>query len=332
MPVSLKNMSVQADTLRAKLQAEQDEKNARQTKQEKQFKDNKFRPELIGAKTQYVVRILPNIFVDEGKSEPWVNTFVHIFFNPNGIKKFVLCPRTPGIGGSKTTPCPLCEKSRELFNKVNDKTASKAEGEMASNLYHKPRYFINVLIVEDPRPAEKNQKGEVLIYETGPQINDKMKEMLLDQKKDFHDPHKGYNLNLIVKKKGVQLNYESSHFTEVSTPVATTDAEFERITNAIHDLGKFCFSKPAKSYDEIKLIIEGKEPQKVEKTWDSKTGITTERVMGRTEIDENAVLPENPVTEQVPVTMPPVTVSTVATPESKPQQFNDEELLKQLDM
>lgn len=292
MPVSLKNMSVKADELRAKLVAEQEAKVKKPIK--KDYNDMKFKAEFIsGPKTTYVVRILPNIFNNEGKSEPWVQTFVHMFTDPNGRKRFVLCPRTLGIGGTKTTPCPCCEKSEALFKKVNDKVASEAEENIARMFYRKPRYFVNVLVLEDPRTTN-SQKGNVLIWEMGPQVFERLKETLIDQKKDFHDPINGYNLNVVVKSKAGNPNYESSYFAEKSTPIATTDSEFEKITNSIYDLAKFCF-KPPKSYEEIKLIMEGKEPEKTEKTWDSNTRQTTERPLNsRPEVDENVALQESP--------------------------------------
>jgi hypothetical protein len=58
-----------------------------------------------------------------------------------------------------------------------------------------------VLVVEDPRPADKNQKGKVLIFEFGPQIFEKFTETLVDQKKKFYLPQNGSNFNL-CKEEG----------------------------------------------------------------------------------------------------------------------------------
>lgn len=273
MAVSLKNLTVKADELRAKLKAEQEAKEQKAAPKQT-FDDIKFKGELIGVKTNYVLRILPNTYHNGGEDEPWVKTLVHIFPNPAGLKKFALCPSTLDA----KAPCPMCEKSRELFKKVNEKVASKAEEDVARRFYKKPRYFVNVLVVDDPRPVDKgNQKGKVLVWEMGPQIHERLKEALVEQGKKFHDVNAGFNFNLVIKKKGEHPNYESSFFSTEATPIATDDAELDRISNAIIDLQKFAIGKGPKSYDELKAIMEGKEPVKQDREYDSSTGKTTTR-------------------------------------------------------
>jgi hypothetical protein len=326
MAVSLKNMAVQADALRAKLKAEQDAKEQKAAPKA-DFNDSKFKGELIGAKTTYILRILPNTHLNDGNSEPWAQTAVHIFTNPMGVKKFALCPKTL----DKAAPCPLCEKSRALFAKVNAKEASKAEEDAARRFYHKPRYFVNVLVVDDPRPADKGcQKGKVLVWELGPQIKERLSEALIDQKKTFHDVQAGFNFHLVVKKKGEFLNYEASYFSPEPTPVATDDAELERISNSIVDLQKFAIGRGPRPYEDLKAMMEGREIEKKEREYDSATGETTSRPVGAPALNE-----EINFDDKAPVPAAKAAVASAAAPAapkaaSKPA-LSDDELLSQLD-
>lgn len=321
MAVSLKNLSVQADALRAKLKAEQDAKEQKAAPKT-EFNDTKFKPELVGLKTNYVLRILPNTYVNEGKSEPWVQTFVHIFPNPQGEKKFALCPKTL----DKQAACPLCEKSRALFAKVNNKEASKAEEDIARRFYHKPRFFVNVLVVEDPRPADKgNQQGKVLVWEFGPQIRDRFTEALLDQKKTFYDVAAGYNFQLVVKKKGDYVNYESSTFLSEASPIATSDAELDRISNAIVDLQAFAIGRGCRPYEDLKALMEGRDIQKQTREYDSETGKTSTAPLNRPALDESIELNE-------PAAPKAAAATASGKSAAKPTPVaSDEDLLKQLD-
>jgi hypothetical protein len=315
MAISLKNLQVNADELRAKLKAEQDAKEAKAAPKQT-YDDLKFKGELIGAKTSYVLRILPNTFNNGGVDEPWEKTFVHMFPNPQGMKKFVLCPTTL----DKSAPCPLCERAKVLFAKVNDKTASKADEENARKFYKKPRFFVNVLVVEDPRPIDKgNQKGKVLIWEMGPQVHEKLKEALIDAGKKFHSVMEGFNFNLVIKKKGEHPNYESSFFASDPTPITLNDDELDRISNAIVDVKKFALGKGPRSYDDIKAIMNGTEPERSQKEYDSSTGVTTVKPLNATTLNESVDLDE--ITQPVATTTAPVTQ----------KQMTDDELLAQLD-
>ena len=316
MAISLKNLSVNADQLRAKLQAEQEAKEARSAPKQT-FNDIKFKGELIGAKTTYVLRILPNTFVNDGQDEPWVQTLVHMFPNPQGLKKFAMCPTTL----DPKAKCPMCERARELFKKVNDKSASKSEEDTARRFYRKPRYFVNVLVVDDPRPVDKgNQKGKVLVWEMGPQIHDRLKEALLEQGKKFYAVQDGFNFNLVIKKKGEHPNYESSFFASEATPITKDDADLERISNAIVDIQKFALGRGPKSYEELQALMEGREPVKTEREYDSSTGQTTSRPMGRPALNENIDIDAPTVPAAVPAPKAP----------AKPE-LSDDELLAQLD-
>lgn len=328
MAISLKNLSVKADELRAKLKAEQEAKEQKAAPKTS-YDDVKFKGELIGMKTNYVLRILPNTYNNGGVDEPWVQTFVHMFPNPAGLKRFAQCPTT----FDPKAPCPLCEKSRELFKKVNDKVASKSEEDAARRFYRKPRFFVNVLVIEDPRALDKGcQKGKVLVWEMGPQIHEKLKEALVEQGKKFHDVQAGYNFNLVIKKKGEHPNYESSFFANEASPIATDDAELDRISNAIIDIRKFSLGKGPKSYEEIRAIMEGKEPVKNESEYDSETGKTTTKPMERAALNEAIDLDDNTTSTSTSTAPAPAHAPAPAKAKAEPvMQISDDDLLAQLD-
>jgi hypothetical protein len=317
----MKNMSSKAEELRARLKAEQEAKEAKVSKPQQQFDEIKFKGELVGMKTNYVLRVLPHIHVDNGENEPWVRTYVHIFPTPQGVKRFALCPTT--FDGK--APCPMCEKSRELFKKVNAQEASKAEEEVARKFYRKPRYFVNVLVVDDPRPADKgNQKGKVLIWEIGQQIFEKFNEALVDQGKFFYLPKGGFNFNLTVKKKGDFVNYESSSFSSEASDLS--DTIIDQVEGKIHDLNKFALKNGSKSYDDLLLIMEGKDPVKKEREFDSDTGKTTTRPM-------NAPLNESADLEADAAAPAPAARAAVANaaPKAPAKALSDDELLASID-
>jgi hypothetical protein len=195
---------------------------------------------------------------------------------------------------------------------VNKKEASKSEEDQARNFYHKPRYFVNVLVVEDPRTGEKSQQGKVLVWEFGNQVYEKLKEAI-DQKRYFHDPVNGYNFNVIVKKKAEYPSYESSFFSMEKS--AIPDDKIDSIGEKIVDLQKFAVGKGPKPYDELKALMEGNVPVKKEKEFDSATGKTTVRP----QLDEAVELDETPTPAATPAKKEPV------------KQMSDDELMKALD-
>jgi hypothetical protein len=316
------NMASKAEELRARLKAEQEAKESKATKQPTQFEDLKFKGELIGAKTNYVLRILPHIHVDNGENEPWVRTYVHIFPTPQGVKRFALCPST----FDAKAPCPMCERSRELFKKVNAQEASKAEEDVARKFYRKPRYFVNVLVVDDPRATDKgNQKGKILIWELGQQIFEKFNEALVDQGKFFYLPNGGYNFNLTIKKKADFVNYESSHFASEASNLP--DEVIAQLESKVHDLNKFALKNGARPYDDLIALMEGKEIVKKEREYDSATGKTDTRAMNAP-LNETVELHDEPA---APKAAAAVAAPAAPAAKPKPKALTDDELLASID-
>ena len=261
------------ETLR-KAHQEKDLKAKERDTNKVDLKEIVFKPELIGNQTEYTVRFLPNKFKDEGQGEPWSEQKTHSFVNEAQVKVFTVCPKNLGAD----TPCPVCEVAKELFVKVNGKTASKAEEQKAFDYYVKPRYRINVLVVSDPRKGPKNRTGEVLVLEMGKQLY----KIILDAFKtmNFDDPNTGNNFKLVLTKQGNDYhNYLRSFFEPNPTPIASTPEKVTKILDSVYDINKLFNFKP-KSYDEIKGLIKGEVPPKTERTFDSNTGTTTTEPLG----------------------------------------------------
>lgn len=233
------------DTLREKLKEQKEEQ---EKKQSGTFDDSwKFRPSLNNKpKVNYELRILPNVHTELG--EPWVKAFFHMFRRPDGKFIYTLCPTTFG----KDEKCPICEKSRRLFNS-NDQLDEKE----ARDLYRKARYFANVLIVKDPREGDENQEGQVLVWEFGNQIFDKITEALVEQDLNFYHPTEGHNFNLTIKKRGDFPDYSMSTFSPKSSAISDDESDLDRIFDEIHDLEDKVYGKGAKDYDKLLELMTG---------------------------------------------------------------------------
>jgi hypothetical protein len=213
----------------------------------------KFSPTLPSNKPKinYVVRILPNVHVNDGLDEPWLEAFAHIFTRPNGKKAYTICPTSNG----KEHKCPICEKSRAFWAKVNNGEASKAEEDIARAYNRKPRFYVNVLVVDDPRKGtEEDQTGKVLVWEVGPQVFEKFKDAFFEQKLAFYDVAEGYNFNVVIKNKGGNNNYESSHFSSAPSAISDDEEELDRIHGQIYNLQEKITGR-LRSYDDLKKLI-----------------------------------------------------------------------------
>jgi hypothetical protein len=214
----------------------------------------KFKPSLPSnkPKVNYVVRVLPNIHVDDGLGEPWFEAFAHIYTKSDGKRVYTICPTTNG----KDQKCPICEKARTYWTKVNGGSASKSEEDLARAYNRKPRYFVNVLVIDDPRKGtEEDQTGKVLVWELGPQIFEKFKDAFNDQKLIFWDALEGYNFNLIIKKKGEYVNYESSHFSAAATPISQDEDEMNKAHDQIFNLPEKVVGR-LRTYQELQKLLE----------------------------------------------------------------------------
>ena len=250
----------------------------------------KFKPTLPSnkPKVNYVLRILPNVHINEGMDEPWFESFVHIFTRSNGKKVYTPCPTSNG----KEHKCPICEKARTYWAKVNGGEASKAEEDLARAYNRKQRYHLNVLVVDDPRKGtEEDQTGKVLVWEIGPQIYEKFKDAFFDQKLPFFDPFEGFNFNLVIKKKGEFNNYDASHFSSAPSKISEVESEVEAIHDQIHNLGEKLASN-MRGYDDLKKLL------------DAPTAADGDPTADPVEVKETDTAPE-PVAPKAPVAAAP---------------------------
>ena len=253
------------DELRNKLKDKREE--AEKKSSGATFDDSwKFKPSLPANKPKvtYTVRILPNVHSES--IEPWVKANFHMFRRPDGKFIYTLCPSTFEEDASKVK-CPICEKSKKLFS-TNDAMDEK----QARDLWRKPRYFANVLIKKDPRSGEDSQEGQVLVWEFGNQIFEKLVDALTEDEINFHHPFEGVDFNLILKKKADFTNYESSHFASDQSQIAEDEEKLNEIFDSIYNLDEKILGRGAKDYDKLVEMLTGEEsesPKKKPTTRDS---------------------------------------------------------------
>lgn len=245
------------------------------------------------ARIDYVVRILPNVHVNDGLDEPWLKTYAHMYTGANGKKIYAPCPTTNG----KDEKCPICEKSRTYWALVNAGEGTQSDDTLARAYNRKERYYVNVFIVSDPRAGtEEDQTGKVLLWEFGPQIYEKLKDAFLENV-PFYDPFEGFNFNLIIKRKDEYQNYDSSKFSAAPSAVAKSEAEMEALHGQIFDLAAK-FKERSRSYDDLKKVLQESlslsQRDKTETTTDSESA-------GETEVEKTEEQKEAAAPKKVPV-------------------------------
>jgi hypothetical protein len=219
-----------------------------------------FRPNMVGdkGKTTYRVRILPNVHVNDGMDEPWIQTKAHIFKPKGATKKtYQICPTSK----DEEAACPICEASKALFKKED-----KVSEDIAKGLWKKKRYHVNALILDDPRAEEQNQQGKVCVWEFGTKVFDKLKEALTTHGMFFWDVNEGYDFLLVIRKEGGYINYDLSDFARRETDLAETEGvDLDKVYDEIHNLEEKVYGvdkdgnvRNTKTYDELLAIFEGR--------------------------------------------------------------------------
>jgi hypothetical protein len=259
------------DEIRQKLQQQKQE----QESGKKGTFDNswKFKPDLPKDKSKiaFKIRILPNVHNPEA-AYPWISAPFHMYRKPDGKFIYALCP---SLNDNKEkgvkTPCPFCEKASALF-----KTQDKMDEDLAHKMYKKQRFFLNVLVIEDPRVGEENQKGKVLVYEYGKKVQEKLEDAMMEQKIDIINPLAGHDFTLVIKRQGEFTNYDSSSFSIEKTPVCKDEAEMNKIFDSIHNLNDKVLGRGAQTYDVLALKMNSIAPVKDETTVDPTESVDVE--------------------------------------------------------
>jgi hypothetical protein len=253
------------DEIREKLQKQKIEQ---ETNKQKGSFDNswKFAPDLPKDKPKitYKVRILPNVHNQEAVY-PWISAPFHMFRKPDGKFIYTLCPSLNDNKEKKEkAPCPFCEKASALF-----KTQDKMDEDYAHKMYKKNRFFLNVLVLEDPRTGEENQKGKVLVYEYGKKVQEKLEDALIEQKIDFVNPLAGHDFNLVIKRQGEFTNYDSSTFSMEKTAISKDEEELNKIFDSIHNLKDKVLGRGPQTYEKLTQMLTAVAAPKVDETVDA---------------------------------------------------------------
>ena len=229
----------------------------------------KFRPQLPANKPKitYRLRLLPNVHSELG--EPWLLAHFHMFRRPDGKFIYTLCPTSTE---GKDAKCPFCEKSKRLFD-----TQDKSLEDEARKVYKKKRFFANVLVVDDPRQGEENQEGQVLVWEFGTQIYDKLEEQI-ERGMNFYDVFEGRDFELQIKKKGEYPDYNSSQFAMDASPVSDSEEKLDAIFEQIHNLDEKIIGKGPRPYEKLVEMLTGEAPTRDKLTDSSATEETEDDV------------------------------------------------------
>jgi outer membrane murein-binding lipoprotein Lpp len=265
----------------------------------------KFLPELPADKpsAKYTVRILPNVH-DKDAVDPWIQGYFHMFRRSDGKFIYTMCPTTL----DPEAKCPICEKAKKLYA-----TKDKADEEQAQKIYRKLRYFVNVYVKADPRGADKNQTGKVVVYEFGKKLFDKFTDAILEQQLEIVNPINGHDFMLVIKKQGEFTNYDSSLFVAKESPVHEEEEEMNKIYDSIINLREKVIGRGPQSYEKLVEMLTGKTPE-----GDAPAPTTRDSAAGGSKVvdkQSDGVFDEN---AEVPKTSPKVEAKAEAKPAAKP--------------
>lgn len=207
-----------------------------------------------------VVRILPPA---PGKDMFYSEVFMHYGINKTEENKkgvSVVCPTT--LGDNK--PCPVCELTKSLWQLSKSKEDSYQK--QAKRLGRKKRVYFNVIDRgDDLSKFKKNDEGKwintdtneeespIKIMSTGVGILKDILGFIVDPEYgDITDAEKG--LDVIITKSGTGLNTNYDVKT-VRKESAIGFDNWEENLNDLNSLGK------CKSYDDLKQLLEGTDPE-----------------------------------------------------------------------
>lgn len=175
-----------------------------------------------------VIRFLP----PKDSELPYAKFYSHFFKGDDG--KWCIVDRCPTTYGED---CPCCSRNKDYWN--NGQEAKGRERKRRTN------YVFNILVVKDPSNPEN--EGKVFLYKTGPAIFNMITESMTPQfdgeepKKPF-DIYEGHNFNIRVRSdasRGGLASYDKSFFDDRATAISNSDAELEKIYNAMVNLDDY---------------------------------------------------------------------------------------------
>jgi len=211
------------------------------------YKDDRFwRPELDSSSNGYaVVRFLPAV---EGEDLPWSKYYSHGFQGPGGWY----------IENSRTTlgeKDPVSEMNSQLWN-----SGVESDKDIARSRRRRTNYVSNLMVVSDP--ANPQNEGKVFLYRYGQKIFNKIKEAMQPEFQDEEpinpfDFWGGADFKLKIRKVSGFINYDKSEFASPSTLIEGDDDALERIWKQQYPLFEFVDPDKYKTYDELKVRLNG---------------------------------------------------------------------------
>lgn len=193
-------------------------KKSSEKKFEKKVDTNLYQPKLENNSATVVMRFLP---APEGDVATHIAKVMnHSHKDPKTGKWLIAkCPQTNG----RTEQCPICDYASREWKQGNKGIAK---------LFHKPSFFVNVLVIKDTNTPENN--GKIFVYRLGKKLYEKIVNTMNPSEEDrdagiepipVFDYEHGANFilkakiveftNERTKEKETQVNYDESKF---STP------------------------------------------------------------------------------------------------------------------
>lgn len=195
----------------------------------------KLDPDKETGAAEAVIRFLP----PKDGDMPYELIYSHFFKGDDG--KWCIIERCPRTFGEE---CACCAANGELYATGREEDKNKARARKA-----RKSYVFNILVVKEPRHPEN--EGKVFPFKAGPAIFQMIMDAMRDDsefgeapKKPF-DLFEGHNFVLRIRKEANREfpTYDKSFFQREATPVASSDAELERIFNSMINLKEFAESK-----------------------------------------------------------------------------------------
>lgn len=206
--------------------------------------DRFWKPDVDKAGNGYaVIRFLQ---APDGEDVPFVRIWDHGFQGPGGWY----------IEKSLTTlneKDPVSEYNSILWN-----SGVEANKELVRKQKRRLSYYSNILVVKDP--SRPQNEGKVFLFKYGKKIFDKINEAMHPQFADEKpinpfDLWDGANFKLKIRQVDGYRNYDKSEFDKPE-PVASNDADIEKIWKSQHSLQKLLDRSNFKSYDELKVRLD----------------------------------------------------------------------------
>lgn len=262
------------DKIREKLQKQQQEQEEKVSNKPTFDNSWKFLPKPIAGKkeTIYKLRILPPTEdqlsggefyfkakkvsyqkKDRGQTPPqeWV-----ILFSPKNW--------------NENLPCPFMDNAKALYA-----TGDESDAAAANVFVPKVRFFVNALVVSDPREGDANQAGKVVVWEIGKTLKNKLEGFLRGNAENGIDPvnflhpvtGRDFFLNIQIKKDPKSnkefASYDQSNLAQKETPIASTEEGIDAILAARFNLKEKVLGPNPPAYDWLLAKYEGNNTPKV---------------------------------------------------------------------